>query len=100
MIDSGLKGCRFLLGASGMLIVALTGQLPKESSSYTLRATPDELIFKAGQKEIARFRYSNVAVFNELAQLSSIGAVECIDGQPFPGELTNMMYVETMRGSV
>ena len=26
MKDSGVKGCRFLLGASGMMIVALAGQ--------------------------------------------------------------------------
>ncbi len=92
-------GCRFLLGASGALIVALAGELPREASTYTLRATPDELIFKAGLKEIARFKYSNTLVFNELAKLSTIGAVECVEGQAFPGELTNMLYVETMKGA-
>lgn len=82
-----------------MLVIALSGELPKDTSNYTLRATPDEVIFKAGPKEIARFRYSNTLVFNELAKLTSIGAVECVDGQPFPGEITNLMYVETMRGN-
>lgn len=95
----GVEGFRFLLGASGMLIIALSGELPKDTSSYTLRATPDEVIFKAGPKEIARFKYSNTLVFNELAKLTSIGAVECVDGQPFPGEITNLMYVQTMRGT-
>lgn len=99
MAEIGVKGCSFLLGASGMLIIALTGELPKGASTYTLRATPDELIFKAGPSEIARFRYSNTLVFNELAKLSSIGAVECVEGEPFPGEITSMMYVETMRGT-
>jgi len=98
MRESKVTGCRFLLGASGMLIIALAGELPRDASTYTLRATPEELIFRAGQTEIARFKYSNTQVFNELAKLSSIGAVECVDGQPFPGELTNMIYIETMRG--
>ncbi len=99
MKTAGVEGFRFLLGASGMLIIALSGELPKDTSSYTLRATPDEVIFKAGPKEIARFKYSNTLVFNELAKLTSIGAVECVDGQPFPGEITNLMYVQTMRGT-
>ncbi len=97
MSDAGVKGCRFLLGASGMMIVALAGELPKDVSTYTLRATPSEIVFKSGTREIARFAYSNTEVFNELAKLSTIGAVECVEGQPFPGELTNMIYVETMR---
>lgn len=80
-----------------MMIIALAGELPKDASTYTLRATPSELIFKAGGREIARFPYSNSEVFNELAKLSTIGAIECVDGEAFPGELTNMMYVETMR---
>lgn len=92
-------GCRFLLGASGMLIVALAGQLPPEASTYTLRATPTEIIFKAGPREIARFAFSNKEVFNELAKLSNIGAVEYVEGEPLPGALTNMLYVETMRES-
>ena len=99
MKDSGVKGCRFLLGASGMMIVALAGQLPPDASTYTLRATPTELILKAGANEIARFAFSNTEVFNELAKLSNIGAIEYIDGEPLPGALTNMLYVETMRGA-
>lgn len=97
MSETGVKGCRFLLGASGMMIVALAGELPKDVSTYTLRATPTEIIFKTGSKEIARFAFSNSEVFNELAKLSNIGAVEYVEGQPLPGALTNMLYVETMR---
>lgn len=99
MSDVGIKGCRFLLGASGIMIVALAGELPKDVSTYTLRATPTEVIFKSGMREIARFPFSNTEVFNELAKLSNIGAVEYVDGEPLPGALTNMLYVETMRGT-
>ena len=80
-----------------MMIVALAGELPKDVSTYTLRATPTEIIFKTGSTEIARFAFSNSEVFNELAKLSNIGAVEYVEGQPLPGALTNMLYVETMR---
>jgi hypothetical protein len=99
MSENGVKGCRFLLGASGMMIVALAGELPKDASTYTLRATPTEIIFKAGYNEIARFPFANTEVFNELAKLSNIGAVEYVEGEPLPGALTNMLYVETMRGA-
>jgi hypothetical protein len=99
MSKTGVTGCRFLLGASGMMIVALAGELPKDANVYTMRATPTELIFKAGLKEIARFPFSNKDVFNELAKLSSIGVVECPKDGVFPGEVTNMMYVETMQGA-
>lgn len=98
-MNSGVKGCSFLLGASGLLMIALTGQLPKDASTYTLRATPTEIIVKAGVKEIARFPFSNSEIFNELAKLSTIGTIECVEGEPFPGEVTNLMYVETMRGT-
>ncbi|MFA5592678.1 MAG: hypothetical protein WC989_05135 [Micavibrio sp.] len=97
--DAKVTGFRFLLGASGMLVVVLTGELPINSSVYTLRATPNEIVFRAGQEEIARFAFSNKDVFNELAKLSTIGAVECSEGGVFPGELTNLLYVETMRGA-
>ncbi len=96
--EGKVTGCRFLLGASGMMIVALAGELPSNSPTYTLRATPTEIIFKAGLDEIARFSFSNTEVFNELAKLSTIGVVECAEDGVFPGELTNMLYVETMRG--
>ena len=85
------------MGASGMMIVALAGELPKDVSTYTLRATPTEIIFKTGSKEIARFAFSNTEVFNELAKLSNIGVVEYVEGEPLPGALTNMLYIETMR---
>jgi len=97
--DTKVTGCRFLLGASGLLVVALAGELPKDVSTYTLRATPTELIFKAGLQEIARFPFSNSELFNELAKLSTIGAVEYVEGEPLPGALTNMLYVETLRGA-
>ncbi len=96
--ETKVTGCRFLLGASGMMVVALAGELPLNASSYTLRATPTEIIFRAGQNEVARFPFSNTEVFNELAKLSTIGAVECPDDGVFPGALTNVLYVETMRG--
>jgi hypothetical protein len=99
MKSSGVKGCSFLLGASGLLMVALSGELPKDASTYTLRATPTEIIFRAGIHEIARFPFSNSEIFNELAKLSTIGTIECLEGEPFPGEVTNLMYVETMRGT-
>lgn len=99
MMTSGVKGCSFLLGASGLLMVALAGELPKSASTYTLRATPTEIIVKAGLTEIARFPFSNSEIFNELAKLSTIGTIECAEGEPFPGEVTNLMYVETMRGT-
>jgi hypothetical protein len=99
MKTSGVNGCSFLLGASGLLMVALAGELPKDASTYTLRATPSEIIVKAGIAEIARFPFSNSEIFNELAKLSTIGTIECPEGAPFPGEVTNLMYVETMRGS-
>lgn len=95
--DSKVTGCRFLLGASGMLVIALAGELPRDASTYTIRATPTEIVFKAGLTEIARFPFSNKDVFNELAKLSTIGAVECPENGVFPGEITNMLYVETMR---
>lgn len=98
-MNSGVKGCSFLLGASGLLMIALTGQLPKDASTYTLRATPTEIIVRAGVTEIARFPFSNSEIFNELAKLSTIGTIECVEGEPFPGEVTNLMYVETMRGT-
>jgi hypothetical protein len=85
------------LGASGILIVALAGELPRDASTYTLRATSEEVVFKAGSREVARFPLSNTAVFNELTRLSMIGVIECPPDEPFPGELTQMMYVETMR---
>lgn len=82
-----------------MLLIALNGELPKNHSTYTLRATPTEVILKAGQNEIARFPFSNSQIFNELAKLSSIGTIECPHGGHFPGTVTNLMYVETMRGA-
>lgn len=81
-------------------MVALAGELPKDHSTYTLRATPSEVILKAGMTEIARFPFSNTEIFNELAKLSTIGTIECPKDQPFPGEVTNLMYVETMRETV
>jgi hypothetical protein len=99
MSDTVVTGCSFLLGASGLMMIALAGELPKDASTYTLRATPTELILRAGIKEIARFAFSNAEIFNELAKLSTIGTIECLEGEPFPGEVTNLMYVETMRSA-
>lgn len=79
------------------MVMALAGKLPDEPNPYTLRATDEELVLKAGNEEVARFAFSNKDVFNRLTGLSQIGVIECVEGQPFPGELTNMMYVQTMR---
>lgn len=95
-----IAGFRFLLGASGTLMIVLAGALPEGASSYTLRATPDEIIFKAAHQEIARFAYRNDDVFGHLARMSMIDAVECPDGGVFPGEITNVLYIETLRGAV
>ncbi len=100
MSESVVTGCSFLLGASGLLLVALAGELPKNHTTYTLRATPTEVILKADQREFARFPFSNSKIFNELAKLSTVGIVECPKGQPFAGAVTNLMYVETMMGAV
>lgn len=97
MSDGAITGCRFLEGETGMMVVAVAGKLPNESSPYTLRATDREIVFKAGSQEIGRFPLTNVDVFNRLTHLSTIGVIECVAGGVFPGELTNMMYVQTMR---
>lgn len=97
MSDSMITGCRFLEGETGMMIVALAGKLPKDASNYTLRATEKELTLKANGKEFQKFPFSNSYVFNELTKLSSIGAIECENDGAFPGELTNLLYVETMK---
>ncbi len=97
MKENTVTGCRFLEGETGIMLVALAGKLPDEPSPYTLRATDQELVFKAGSLEIARFPFSNRDVFDRLTHLSTIGVIECPPDQPFPGELTNVMYVQTMR---
>lgn len=96
MASSSVKGCEFLLGSTGTMVVAITGELPKGASTYTLRATLDELIFKAGADIIARFPFKNDRVFNELTRMSTIGAIEWTEGDYFPGCITNMLYTETM----
>lgn len=96
MSGSLITGCSFLLGASGMLMIALAGELPKNSPTYTLRVTPSEIIFKAGITELARFPFANTQIFNELSRLSVIGTIECPEDQPFPGVVTNLMYIEAM----
>lgn len=85
-----------MLGSSGAMVIAITGALPKGASTYTLRATSDELIFRAGADVIARFPFKNDRVFDELTRMSSIGAIEWDEGEHFPGCITNMMYTETM----
>jgi hypothetical protein len=97
--NNHISGFRFLLGSSGALIIVLAGALPDGASSYTLRATPGEIIFKAAQHEIARFPYRNDEVFGHLSRLSMIDAVECPESGYFPGEITNVLYVETLRGA-
>lgn len=92
-----IEGFRFMSGAMG-LVVALSGDLP-EDTSYTLRATPEEVVFTAGQKELGRFPYRNSAVFNMLTRTSSVGVVRYEVGKPFDGEvLFNTMYVQTAYG--
>lgn len=85
-----------MLGSSGAMVVAITGELPKGASTYTLRATLNELIFRAGSDIIARFPFKNERVFEELTRMSSIGAIEWKEGDHFPGQITNMLYTETM----
>jgi len=99
MTASNVRGCEFLLGSTGTMVIAITGALPKGSDTYTLRATSDELIFRAGAHEIARFPFKNDRVFDELSRMTSIGAIEWDEasGEYFPGCITNMMYTETMR---
>lgn len=80
-----------------MMLVALAGKLPNEPNPYTLRATDKELIFKAGTEEVARFPFKNDYVFDRLTHLSMIGVIECVQNEPFPGEVTNVMYVQTIR---
>jgi hypothetical protein len=82
------------------MVIAITGELPKGASTYTLRATDEELIFKAGADEIARFPFKNERVFDELTRMSSIGAIEWKEGDHFPGYITNMLYTETLRALV
>ncbi|PZQ43663.1 MAG: hypothetical protein DI551_11735 [Micavibrio aeruginosavorus] len=96
MSSASLKGFRFLSGSAGLLVVAIAGKLPVDASSYTLRATPEEIVFKAGQEEIGRFPYKNKDVFNELTHISSIGVIEYEEGAVFDGTiLANTMYVQT-----
>ena len=97
MSEGRITGCRFLEGETGMMVVALAGRLPYEPNPYTLRATDQEIVFKAGAEEVARFPFANSDVFNRLTHLSTIGVIECENDGYFPGELTNMMYVQTMR---
>ncbi len=79
------------------MVVALAGRLPYEPNPYTLRATDQEVVLKAGNEEVARFAFKNSDVFNRLTHLSMIGVIECLPDEPFRGEVTNMMYVQTMR---
>jgi hypothetical protein len=97
MRENTITGCRFLEGESGLMVVAVAGKLPHEPNPYTLRATERELVFKAGMEEVARFPFSNTDVFNRLTHLSMIGVIECLPDEPFAGEMTNTMYVQTMR---
>ena len=100
MSSVNLKGFRFLSGDTG-LVVAIAGKLPEGASTYTLRATPEEVVFRAGSSEIGRFSYKNSDVFNQLTHVSSIGVVEYEEGQSFDAELLlNTMYVETARAPV
>ena len=99
MRENLVTGCRFLEGETGLMIVALAGRLPDEPNPYTLRATNQEVVFKAGNEEVARFPFANPDVFDRLTHLSMIGVIECPPDEPFAGELTNMMYVQTMRAN-
>ena len=97
MSSVNLKGFRFLSGDTG-LVVAIAGKLPGGASTYTLRATPEEVVFKAGDKEFGRFSFNNSAIFDKLTHVSSIGVIEYEEGQSFDAELLmNTMYVQTAK---
>lgn len=85
-----------MMGSTGNLVVGIQGELPKGAATYTLRATSDELIFRADADVVARFPFKNQKVFDELTRISSIGAIEWDEAGYFPGCITNVLYTETM----
>lgn len=86
------------MGATGALVIALTGEHFPDEPTLVMRATTEEVVFKTGTGEpIGRFSYNNSIVFNELTKVSHIGGFICQNGQPFPGMENAMVYVQTAR---
>ena len=90
--------CDFLMGKDDSMVIVLPGNLPS-ADNYTVAATPDEIRIRAGYNEIARFPYQNDRVFGLLSTFSQVGIVEFPPQDSFPGSITNVAYVQTMRGA-
>ncbi len=93
-----VTGFRFLIGATGAVVIALTGDHLPDEPILVMRATTEEVVFKTGTGEpIGRFSYNNSIIFNELTRVSHIGGFVSQNGQPFPGVENAMIYVQTAR---
>lgn len=91
--------CDFMEGNDGSMVIVLPGNLPRGASTYTVSASPTEIRIKADYNEIAKFPYRNERVFNMLSGFSQVGIVEYPPKEAFPGCITAVAYVQTMRPS-
>lgn len=90
--------CEFLLGEGSSIVIVVPGYLP-EAESYTVSVTKDRLKFRAGYENIAELEYEGREIFERLAMYSQVGLVEYPPNNgKFPKEITNVAYIEVMRG--
>jgi len=95
-----VEGFRFLAGDD--LVIAIAGDLPRDANTFTLRATPDEIVFQADQREIGRFPTINITSYSEIFQKltgkTAISVIRFKDGERFEGVAErDSMYVCTAR---
>lgn len=89
--------CDFIKGNDGSMVIVLPGNLPGGAGSYTVSASPHEIRIKADYNEIAKFPYKDPEVFDLLSGFSQVGIVEYPPKEAFPGCITAVAYVQTMR---
>lgn len=77
------------------MVIVLPQSLPP-ADNYTVSATASEISIKAGWDVVAKYSYNDASAFKTLTSLSQIGVVEYPPGSPFPNQITQVAYVETM----
>ena len=92
-----MDSCQFMMGQGRSILIGLPEYLPV-ADTYTVSVSPHSVRFIADRKKIAEIPFDNDEVFERLSFAHEVGLVESKNGIDYPDYITNVAYIEVLKG--